>query len=260
MLRWLKEEVKSPFGDVKVWNWAVDETAESDGDAVDPTPDLDDAEDQLGAVLWNSNSVVLDYLYEHVFSGTLAANVNILELGSGVGALGIALAAGGARVAITDIKELVPLMMRNIKLNAKTRKGECLASCWKWGDPMPQSLKTYFEPQGVQYVLMCDALYGNPKDWPALIRTLNEISEHSNTLTVLNFCEQRVDSVENGFLALLAADNSWKASLPTTLDAKSGLDMSVRVTTIRKLASVNFGKKSSPQNAAHAAKKRERED
>lgn len=84
-------------------------------------------------------------------------------------------------------------------------------------------------PPSVDFVILCDALYGNPKDWPALLFTLSEILGHNlpptpsttspsrkegphdvrNTspTTIFNFCEQRVDNVEKAFLELLEKEN-----------------------------------------------------
>ncbi|KAG5481536.1 hypothetical protein LSCM1_05555 [Leishmania martiniquensis] len=307
MLAWLVKEVESPYGDVATLHWAVpdaDDGADLDGlNSTALKVELESAEDQLGAVLWNSNTAALRHLHEHIFKLPLTslspapqaspaaplAGKNIVELGAGVGCLGIALAMGGARVVITDLKELLPLMEYNVRLNEKrvqTRSGGvglCVALQWKWGptvstavhkqlqreklkvsraaderhqqrspcdntasstssefsnvvhrvvssmvssllapsaclteckgalrslaagsSPTAASLKT-----PLHYVILCDALYGNPKDWPALLYTLTElIATNPDECEVINFCEQRVDDVEGTFLSLLDAENA----------------------------------------------------
>ena len=40
-----------------------------------------------------------------------------VELGAGVGLVGLALAAMGARVAITDVDKVLPLMLANLEAN-----------------------------------------------------------------------------------------------------------------------------------------------
>jgi len=302
MLAWIEETVPSPYGSIRALNWAVGDAPRVEDSFEEPEyncdediygvsateevramADLDDAEDQLGAVLWNSNSVVLQYLHEHIFEApkkpsrkgeadvepqTTSTRIpiseaRILELGSGVGALGIALAAGGAQVAVTDIKELVPLMKRNIRLNSELLRksgGNCLAATWRWGEPMPKALKSYFEAEddkynkdgGVDVVVMCDALYGNPKDWPALIKVLNEVADASapTRLVVLNFCEQRIDGVEDKFMELLQSGESlWKA-VTTDIDEVSNLSMKVRVTRMTRR---RFAKKATSTDAVDPA-------
>lgn len=297
--------------------------------------------------------------------------LRILELGAGVGTLGIALAMAGAHVVISDIPELLPLMEKNVQFNTSQIRrrsggeGHCVAVAWKWGPSMSLNVKKHYqahlrknasmapaptalehpvtssalshgngafknekrpcqkrarspsdglleekekERQGevssmpmrsmtsscssssigsvtrvgsplvelwngisthhsspwmetiqclslapphssslekkeheetkadatrdvIDYVLLCDALYGNPKDWPSLLFTLSEILLHSlpkraTTIagsssgeeeemglpiraptTIINFCEQRVNAVEKAFLDLLDQEN-----------------------------------------------------
>ncbi|CBZ25434.1 conserved hypothetical protein [Leishmania mexicana MHOM/GT/2001/U1103] len=313
MLAWLVKEVESPYGDVATLHWAVpDADDNAEVNALNSTAlqvELESAEDQLGAVLWNSNSAALRHLHTHVFnlppssssSAALAppaiplAGKSIVELGAGVGCLGIALAMAGARVFITDLKELLPLIEHNVRLNEKRVQarsrgvGHCTAFQWKWGPTVstmvhkqlqkavaavqipdqqqrqhfPRSnatlsaklalshsvdrvvssmvssllapsaflakceealrsvaavsssttavatdtpLKTPFH-----YVILCDALYGNPKDWPALLYTLTELmATNPDECEIVNFCEQRVNDVEGAFLKLLDAENGKK--------------------------------------------------
>ncbi|KPA76185.1 hypothetical protein ABB37_07944 [Leptomonas pyrrhocoris] len=308
MLAWLVEEVASPYGTVTTLHWAVPDAAadgEDDDGSLNSTAlqvELESAEDQLGAVLWNSNPAALHYLHTHVFqlpplkgrgastpvsatssSHSPLAGMNIVELGAGVGCLGVALAMAGARVAVTDVKELLPLMAHNVKLNetrVRTRShgvGYCAALQWKWGptattsvhkqlqkemkgspksshdsniiggsaknsgssaedvaavervmSAMVESLKkpsdslvacsNALQPTASRtaasstppyhYVIMCDALYGNPKDWPALLYTLTELlSTNPDGCEVVNFCEQRVEDVEGAFLQMLDEEN-----------------------------------------------------
>lgn len=314
MLAWLVEEVKSPYGTVATLHWAVPDEAAAAGDHDNDNisgdrsnlnttalqVELESAEDQLGAVLWNSNPAALSYLHAHVFgllptpskemsaSGSGSAHAplagkNVVELGAGVGCLGIALAMGGARVAVTDMKELLPLMAHNVRLNERrvqTRShgmGYCAALPWKWGPTVTTSVHkqmqkemkalTRVPPHGhsteanakssessveaavervmlgmveslekpsdslvecsstlkaaagtamksgssglpYHYVVMCDALYGNPKDWPALLYTLTELlCTNPDGCEVVNFCEQRVNDVEGAFLKMLDEEN-----------------------------------------------------
>lgn len=256
-LRWLPETLPTPYGptvEVLSWSVAIDDAI----DDADDLPELDDAQDQLGAVMWNSNKVVLDYLHEHVYKGTLPSEFGgVLELGAGVGALGIALAVGGAPVVLTDIKELVPLMSLNARRNrylASQSKSSsssssasppepyrCLATAWKWGEKIPKPLVQFFRKHGgISLVLLCDALYGNPKEWPKLIETLDTIVEYfGHNVRVYNFCEQRVQSVEDAFIELISKNPLWKSTKTQEVDAQSELGMTVRVTRLLKKKSTD---------------------
>lgn len=44
-----------------------------------------------------------------------------LQLGSGIGFMGLVIEKFGAEITITDIPELVPIMQKNIELNKSTR-------------------------------------------------------------------------------------------------------------------------------------------
>lgn len=242
MLRWVSKEMESPYGSVAVVHWAVDDNddtaASDDADDMLLQQQLESAEDQLGAVLWNSNTVALRYLHNHVLCGKADA-CRVVELGAGVGCLGIALAMAGARVVVTDLKELVPLMEKNIEINASrirsrsNNKGSCSALALRWGppprskkkrekrhaategkgssvyaSPSPSFLALKKELDRVDIVVLCDALYGNPKDWLHLLYTLSEILSANPSCEVVNFCEQRVNDVEGDFLRLLEQENS----------------------------------------------------
>ncbi|CCW63935.1 unnamed protein product [Phytomonas sp. EM1] len=309
MLTWVEEEVESPYGSVCTRHWAVPTVLEGaeQKEEDDREEELEEAEDQLGAVLWNSNGAALRWLHDHILvSLPSLKGQRIVELGAGVGCLGIALAMGGATVCITDLKELLPLIRYNIELNRRRVRersggvGHCEALEWRWGpgesinirkrlkklgatpgkrsdkDKSPsedaalasavvEALSALRQPSiamrgcqsvfashtsidaededgggrrkrvkgisakqealveagiPVHMVILCDALYGNPKDWPSLLYTLSEILEtNPSECRVVNFCEQRVTDVEGPFLKLLDAENA-----AGTLSGSSGCD------------------------------------
>ncbi|CCW70785.1 unnamed protein product [Phytomonas sp. Hart1] len=298
MLTWVEEEVASPYGPVRTRYWAVPASPdaggspepEREGPEPNPPPEdpeadagegLEEAEDELGAVLWNSNGAALGWLRGRFFAPPRGPNGRrIVELGAGVGVIGIALAMGGATVAITDLKALLPLLRFNIARNRpRVRErsrgaGHCEALEWRWGPTEPinirkrlkkrptttpdeagndagliaavvEALRAIRQPslamrrcQGVfaaphadartpkrareaappgqappvDLGILCDALYGNPKDWPGLLYTLSEILETNPADgRVVNFCEQRVKDVEGPFLKLLEDENAAEA-------------------------------------------------
>lgn len=309
-IQWAKRQVETPYGSVSTLHRAaVIDEAEEEADRqmlhLPPllTPEeeaaLEESEDLLGSVMWNSNIAALRYLQHQIFPSPSSSSasaplkgLHIVELGAGVGVLGIALAMGGASVVVTDIRRLLPLMSANVALNAKAvetlsgRSGRCHAVAWDWGPSVSFNLKKMLQKGGgkkqlplaeamkkanpalgdsgerkavvetmvkqsvreavgnpstpwlavqsyftagsgatkkihsnagaggvtVDYIVLCDALYGNPSDWPALLFTLSELLRVQPAVTqILNFCEQRVERVEGPFLALLQAQNDEPA-------------------------------------------------
>ncbi len=147
-LRWLKEEISTRYGAVTILTWAVPdplidpstphvqrEWAEIDALIQRERKAFEPAEDQIGAVCWNSQSAAINYLRANYLNraGPITATAatatattksppdltgyRIVELGSGAGVLGIALAMGGADAALSDLPSLVPLMRHNIAIN-----------------------------------------------------------------------------------------------------------------------------------------------
>ena len=282
-----------PHRPIRTLHWAVYVPEGDDDDTTHEDQnysDLDQAEDQLGAVLWNSNETVFSHLpamlndtKKKSSSSSVVSldGLHVIELGAGAGCLGIACAFSGAsRVVISDIKELVPLMIRNIALNqgsfrsyirektddptnATSLKDICSATTWRWGaKEVPADIVKHMERR-VDLVLLCDALYGNKKDWPLLILTLNQIvdmssasnknasSSRDGNVLVCNFCEQRVECVEDGFLELLRkTDPRWCIEGPVLLDSPSSLDMKVRGTKLWRCSSNSNSSSSSTSATA----------
>ena len=239
---WLKDTVPSPFGSIITLHWAAANVAE-------PQPDveLESAEDELGAVLWNSNSAVLGFLnteaqkqFPKCKPAQPLEGKSVLELGAGVGILGVGLAMAGGRSLITDLKELVPLMRRNIKLNDQEAQLLCSAEVLRWGDKNLSSKVLDWVKAGEQltWIVMCDALYGNKKDWQRLLHDVKRLScigaqRASDRPLVYNFCEQRVEGVERDFVAMLEEQKSdWEVE-HFPLEEKSGLGIAILATKFR---------------------------
>jgi hypothetical protein len=151
-LCWVKTQMESPFGAIDVAHWAVALDGGDDDIIDDADRALEQAEDELGAVMWNSNEPVLRFILAYCKNkkapagGGVAWPLRVLELGAGVGCLGIALAVGGCDAVVTDLPRLVPLMQKNVALNRRrltvaptaaegaARPGGCEAAALKWGE------------------------------------------------------------------------------------------------------------------------------
>jgi len=105
----------------------------------------------------------------HLVSTTslIDESTRILELGSGVGLAGLAAAARGAAVSLTDgDPSAIPLLNRNIAHNNFSDR--CTAAAFRWEDAPDAA----WQPD---FILGCDVLY-HPASHPLLaqlIRTIN---------------------------------------------------------------------------------------
>ena len=82
----------------------------------------------LGTELWPAARALVAFLEER--RTALASAAQVLELGAGTGACGLAAAALGARrVLLTDKPVLLPLMRANVVANRFDRGGGCVVEC-----------------------------------------------------------------------------------------------------------------------------------
>jgi predicted nicotinamide N-methyase len=73
-----------------------------------------DAGPGCGGIAWPAGEVLASYISRR---GSTLEGLNVLELGSGTGLVGLVAGYLGARVCITDQAPLIPIMERNISLN-----------------------------------------------------------------------------------------------------------------------------------------------
>ncbi|KAJ2485909.1 Protein-lysine N-methyltransferase efm6 [Coemansia sp. RSA 2050] len=90
----------------------------------------------VGSTVWDAGLVLAKYLDRQTSLGNLdLSGKTVLELGSGTGIVGIALGRlhPQCQVILTDKKELVPLLSRNIELNSAMSNTR--AQCLDWTSP-----------------------------------------------------------------------------------------------------------------------------
>ena len=218
---------------------------------------LDEAEDELGAVMWNANTVAFDAIVEvlHGKGPRPLDGHSILELGSGVGVLGAAMSLAGARVMITDLPKLVPLMRKTISLNVKASKMLISASGFDWMLPkLPAEVAEFVTSSGGRLVVvLCDALYGNPKSWPPLIAHMENLADLAPGARFLNFCEQRVEGHEDSFFNLMREKTSKWTFETSTLEHRSELGLAVRMTSFSRGLRVREAQPEEGVKKAHRA-------
>lgn len=148
-------------------------------------------------------------LGRHLLLTTLPERPEVIEIGSGTGAAGLAAAAAGATsVILTDLPEGVPRLKDMIQRNeAALQSTEVTAAALEWGDE--GAVRTLCA-DGVDLVLAADVLYsGEPAVHEALRATFVALAKPRDAL-ILHAYEERWPKIVQ----------MWRASLS---DPRCGL-------------------------------------
>lgn len=197
---------------------AADELTVHVGD-VDIVLAQDPHSPHLGGYVWLSSMVLCSYLqslsqnhrkdkHEPVKVGDKATWI---ELGSGVGLMGIMLAKLGVkRVVMTDIEELVRTMQVNVDLNGMICKdldgreifehksdvdGEVIVAPLFWGDK--QAISKTKELYSPDYILACDCIYSEASAID-LVETMALLC--TPTTIIVCMSEVRNQAAQNAFI------------------------------------------------------------
>ncbi|KAI9980171.1 hypothetical protein PInf_026606 [Phytophthora infestans] len=133
----------------------------------------------IGGKLWDSCLVLTRYLAAR---REILFGKRVVELGSGLGLVGIFCSLLGARVTLTDLEEVTPLLDYNIHLNYpqeaadSAAKGAVLpvAQAHLWGDP-PRDL-----PLQPDVIVLSDVVY-DPEGYAPLVTSLEALATSSET-------------------------------------------------------------------------------
>ena len=144
-----------------------------------------------GGVLWGTALAASHWLCS-ARAAFWARRRTVLELGSGTGVLGLAAAARGCDVTLTDQRALLPLLRRNAEANARViaaAGGRARAAELDWSRAESAALAAALAPD---LVLCSDLVYGN--DYLPLLGLLDELaSRASKPLDILWGFEERSD-------------------------------------------------------------------
>ncbi|KAJ1720085.1 hypothetical protein LPJ53_005242 [Coemansia erecta] len=175
-------------------------------------PNINGELGQTGAVLWNSSVVMSEYFARKSYSSWNLADLNIVELGSGCGLVGLTLHRLGARrTVLTDQPRMMKLLGRNIDRNRvsavskRDKTTEVLATEYVWG-ALPEDQEVLREP--VDMVVASDCVY-HESVAPLLVSALVDVcrsrstSEAGGRTVGVIGQELRSDLVHQAFVAQL---------------------------------------------------------
>ncbi|XP_026292991.1 protein N-lysine methyltransferase METTL21D-like [Frankliniella occidentalis] len=141
----------------------------------------------VSCVIWDASLVLARYLEKRSKENpSFLKNVKTLELGAGVGCVGIVAACFGANVTVTDLPSVLPLLQLNIKENKNvwaSGGGQVRATELSWG-------KMINELESPDLLLLADCVYYSESIIP-LVETMKQISTRETEIII---CQEQRDS------------------------------------------------------------------
>jgi len=132
--------------------------------------------------------------------GPALHGLNVLELGSGTGLVGLVAGCLGARVCITDQAPLIQIMERNISLNKLQLNVTAVEL--DWAKPLP-------DLQRPDMILAADCVYFEPA-FPLLVSTLAALVPlPPERAPEVLFCYKKRRKADKRFFALLKKHFTW---------------------------------------------------
>lgn len=147
----------------------------------------------VGACLWDGALFLAAYMLSlphYKFTGA-----RCVELGAGVGLVSMALAKLGARVIVTDIKKVIPLLQENLIENnvhtLNSARGWAQAQELEWGKEGWMKKVALMADPPLDYVLAADCCYidndGTSPSTPAFVQTCRGLCSAGKTRVLVAF-------------------------------------------------------------------------
>ncbi|XP_034945900.1 protein-lysine methyltransferase METTL21D-like [Chelonus insularis] len=139
----------------------------------------------VNCVVWDAALVLAKYLdISCQKEKNWLQGKKILELGAGVGCVGMTVACLGAQVMVTDLESTMPMLEKNIMMNKsqwKDTNGSVNAQIMKWEDESIFDSLKKFSPE---IIILSDCIYYMESIDP-LIMTLKRICDNESAAYVL---------------------------------------------------------------------------
>ncbi|KAI0291925.1 putative methyltransferase-domain-containing protein [Multifurca ochricompacta] len=157
-----------------------------------------DASPGCGGIAWPAGEVLARYIARR---GHALQGLNVLELGSGTGLVGLVAGYLGAHVCVTDQAPLIPIMNRNVSLNRL--QSNVVVAELDWAKPLTDM------QQRPDILLAADCVYFEPA-FPHLVATLAALVRPfpERTPEVL-FCYKKRRKADKRFFSLLKKYFTW---------------------------------------------------
>ncbi|KAF4350836.1 hypothetical protein G4B88_029209 [Cannabis sativa] len=176
----------------------------------------------LGTTVWDASLVFVKFLEKNCrrgkFSPSKLKGKRVIELGAGCGVAGFGMALLGCDVVMTDQKEVLPLLRRNVERNTSTIMqmnpdsfGSIKVAELSWGNE--DDIRAVVPP--FDYVIGTDVVYAEHLLQP-LLQTIYALSGPKTTLMV--GYEIRSTSVHEQMLSM------WKENFEVKIVPNSKMD------------------------------------
>jgi len=182
-----------------------------------------------GATLWDCSVALTHFLTEH-YKDECLSHKTVLELGAGLGLVGMAMAATtGASVVTTERELALPLLRKNVAKNEATTSGRVESADLSWGKETTEALLAQRERMGLQsfdIVVGSDLVFpSNVEAYSALADTIFALLHHHQQRGAVEMWqshEPRRPEVEAAFWTMLEE----RGILVQQLSAADGLPAS----------------------------------
>ncbi|KAJ0177777.1 hypothetical protein K1T71_006650 [Dendrolimus kikuchii] len=149
-------------------------------------------EGDVNCVVWDASLVLAKYLESMCqHKSDFLSGIKVLELGAGLGVVGLTAATLGAQVTLTDLPEALSLLRLNITENKPkigSMGGYAIAESLVWGDNTSDILKEEFD-----MVVLADCVYYEEALQP-LLETLKYLNSGMNKKPMIYLTQELRDT------------------------------------------------------------------
>lgn len=135
----------------------------------------------VNCVVWDAAIVLAKFIDHSCRDDNWLLGKNVLELGAGLGCVGMTAACFGANVLMTDLESAMPALNKNVKLNEnhwQKSSGSVKTEIFEWGKELPKN----FTPD---IVLLTDCVYYE-ESTKALLDTLEKLCSLKGTYVLMS--------------------------------------------------------------------------